>query len=138
MIIIILIALLLPTNITNAPVKVRNFSAINKLEFSRKLITANWDHLFDLQEVDKAFGYFIKKLKRIYNKSFPYISVNNHNSKSPWLTSGIMKSMRHKNKLYVKIKNNLDLKLTYNTYRNRLCKIIRLAKQQYLNIIKIF
>lgn len=134
-----LIALLLSTNITNAPVKVRNFSATNKLAFSRNLATSNWDHLYELQEVDKAFGYFIKKLKRIYNKSFPYISVNSHNNKSPWLTSGILKSIRHKNKLYVKMKNNQDLKLTYNAYRNRLCKIIRFAKQQYYkNILTKF
>ena len=31
----------------------------------------------------------------------------------------------------IKIKINPDLKLTYNNYRNRLCKIIRLAIQQY-------
>ena len=36
----------------------------------------------------------------------------------------------YKNKLFLKIKINPDLKLTYNNYKNRLCKLIHLAKQQ--------
>ena len=35
------------------------------------------------------------------------------------------------------MKINPDLELTYNNYRNRLCKIIRLAKQQYYKNILI-
>ena len=47
-----LIALLLPTNIFDAALKVRNFCANNKQEFSLKLASTNWDHLYEIQDVD--------------------------------------------------------------------------------------
>ena len=35
----------------------------------------SWDTLYKFSDVDLAFNYFIKKFKRIYNKSFPYITI---------------------------------------------------------------
>ena len=67
-----LIALLLPTNIIDAALTVRNFCANNKLEFSRKFVSTNWNHLYETQDVAKAFGYFINKIKNIYSKYFSY------------------------------------------------------------------
>ena len=58
-----LIALLLPTNIIKAALKVCNFCANNKQEFLRKLVSTYRDHLYKMQDVGKAFGYFIKKNK---------------------------------------------------------------------------
>ena len=78
-----LVSLLLPTNIIDAALKLRNFCVNNKLEFSRKFVSTNWNLLFEIQVVDKAFGYFIKKIKRIKNKCFPYISINKYKSRPP-------------------------------------------------------
>ena len=75
-----LIALLLPTNIIDAALKVRNFCANDKQEYFRKLVSTYWDHLYEIQDIDKAFDYFIKKIKRIYNKCFPYILNNKYKS----------------------------------------------------------
>ena len=35
----------------------------------------SWDTLYKFSDVDLAFNYFIKKFIRIYNKSFPYITI---------------------------------------------------------------
>jgi retron-type reverse transcriptase len=51
--------------------------------------------------------------------------------KSPWITKGIVKSIRVKNKLYMRAKNDPSLKPAYTHYRNQLTSIIRKAKQQY-------
>jgi len=115
----------------------RNFSAINKFEFTRKLAEAKWDHLFSLQDVDKAFGYFIKRIKRIYNKTFPYITTTNRNKNPPWLTNGLLKSIRYKNKLYIRMRSNDDLKPVYKNYRNHLTKLIKLAKERYYKHVLI-
>jgi hypothetical protein len=135
-----LITLVLPNNNnTNVPIKTRNFSCANKIEFARRLQATNWDYLYTLTDVDKAFGYFLKKIKRIYNKCFTYILVKYSNRKSPWLTNGILKSIRYKNRLYTKLKANPELKPTYVNYKNRLCKIIRFAKQEYYkNILSAY
>ena len=78
-----LITLLLPTNIIDVTFKVRNIFANNKQEFSCKLVSTNWDHLNKIKDVDKAFSYFIKKITKIYDKCFPYISINKHKSRPP-------------------------------------------------------
>jgi len=110
---------------------IRALSAKNKTEFSRRLSTIDWNHLYSINDVNKAYGYFAKKLKRIYNKSFPHLTINKHNQNAPWITAGILKSIKRKNKLYHLSKRNSDHKLLYITYKNRLCKIIREAKIQY-------
>ena len=111
--------------------KIRNFSIKNKLNFSNKLSTVDWSSLYNINGVDKAFSYFIKKLKRIYNNCFSFITVTIRSNKPHWLTSGLLKSIRHKNKLFSQSKSNPELKPFYLIYRNRLCKIIRNAKQQF-------
>ena len=50
----------------------RNFSTKDKHKFSKKLCTANWDPQFAINNTDAAFNYFLKKLKRIYDKLFLY------------------------------------------------------------------
>ena len=118
-----LVALLLLTNIIDAALKVRNFCANKKQEFSCKLVSTNWDHLYEIKDVDKAFGYFIKKLKG-FIISASHISINKYKSRPPWITNGIIKSIKYKNKLFIKMKINPDLKVTYNTHRYSLSKII--------------
>ena len=60
-----------------------------------------------------------------------------HN-KEPWMTYGILNYIDQKNKLYKRLKKarsnspEYDIKkLTFNTYRNSLHRIIYLAKKDY-------
>jgi hypothetical protein len=109
----------------------RNYCLKNKLNFHNKLQNTNWSHLYSINDTNKAFNYFIKKFKRIYNISFPYQHTCFKNKSSPWLTTGILKSIKHKNKLFIKTKSNPDLISDYNKYRNKLTNIIRIAKLNY-------
>ena len=65
-----LIVLFLKLNNSTLTTKHRNFAIKNKITFSRKLVAADWNNLYSINDVDKAFGYFLKKLKRIYNYCF--------------------------------------------------------------------
>ena len=80
----------------------RNFCVKNKTNLTNKLRRANRNHLFSLHDADSAFNHFIKKLKLKLNKSFPFELVNSTIKKSPWMTPGILKSIKTKNKLYNK------------------------------------
>ena len=61
---------------------------------------------------------------------------------SPWISKGIIKSINVKNKLYPKYLKTKDVQakddnfFKYKVYRNRLNKIIKLAKKMYF--FKIF
>ena len=74
-----------PTTITKL-----NYSLKNKLNFRKKLQHNDWTYLYSLNETNKAFNYFIKKLKRINSNCFPYQSTCYKNKPTPWLTSGIL------------------------------------------------
>jgi hypothetical protein len=106
----------------------RNFSYCNKQKFSSKLCTANWNSLYSITDTDTACTYFIRKLKRIYNISFPFKSYTIKECKTPWLTPAILKSIRHKNALYHKMRIDKNTEQEYKKYRNNLTKTIRLAK----------
>lgn len=109
----------------------RNFSNNNKTKFSYKLRVADWSPLYALNDVNKAFNYFIRKLKRIYNKCFPFEKSTSSFIKTPWLTKGLLKSVRHKNRLFLQAKFNPNLKQEYKTYRNKLTNLIRISKLNY-------
>jgi hypothetical protein len=91
---------------------------------------ADWNHLYSFTNVNKAFNYCIKKLKRIYNKSFSYKVVINSPRKTPWLIKALP-SIRTKSKLYLKTKCNPGFIVECKQYKNKLCKFIRAAKFDY-------
>ena len=109
----------------------RNFCSKHKEIFTTKLINTDWTHLYTLSDVDKAFNYFIKKLKRIYNKTFPFTLMNIKHQTKPWLTTGLLNSIKTKNKLYLRAKRDPNIKSSYIKYKNHLTYIIRKAKEQY-------
>ena len=65
-------------------------------------------------------------LKRLSRKQFKI-------SKNPWITPGILTSIKHKNKLYAKFLKNRssDLLNNYKKYRNKLTHIKEFAKRYY-------
>ena len=61
----------------------RIFSLANRVKFSIKLRSANSNPLYDILNTDKAFNYFLKKIKRMHYKSFPYKSIKVRHKKNP-------------------------------------------------------
>jgi hypothetical protein len=99
----------------------------------------------DLNSSDNAspcenYSVVLATLQNSINEHLPIRTVkfNRHkHKKSPWITSGIIKSIRERDKLYVKSKhatstNDKDiLKLTLQLYNRILQKTIRSAKYTY-------
>ena len=66
------------------------------------------------------------------------VKFNSRKQKTHWMTYAILNSINHKNKLYKRLKKarsnspEYDIKkLTFNTYRNSLRRIIYLAKKDF-------
>ena len=56
----------------------------------------------------------------------------------PWITNGLLKSIRNKNKMFKRLQNhhnNLALNEVYKTYRNTLNRSLRLAEQNHYHNI---
>lgn len=102
----------------------------------------NIDHT-DLANPNANYKIFISNLQSSVNRHCPLKSVkfNKHKHKaSPWITYGIIQSLKERDKLFCKLKN-MDpttseaeaLKLSLSLFRKILQKTIRQAKYTYYN-----
>jgi len=69
------------------------------------------------------------KFNKLINKHVPMKTISNRKAKQfskPWITKGIRISIKVKNKLYASGDTT-----NYKIYRNKICTLTRLSKQQY-------
>jgi Reverse transcriptase (RNA-dependent DNA polymerase) len=83
-----------------------------------------------------AYESFLAMYGEAYNSAFPMKIMNSNRNESPrcpWITEGLLKSCKKKNKLYKKYikKPNEDNKNKFVIYRNKFKKIKLKAKQDY-------
>jgi len=93
------------------------------------------------RDPDENYNAFSNALTNAIQKfsSPKRIRVNNYNyKKTPWITSGIMRSIRYRDNLYKKYKKAVPgsrqhevLKINLSTYKRILKRTIRDAKRQY-------
>ena len=94
----------------------RLFNEINLKAFRESLVDYNWDHVYNIKTVDKAFAAFSGILFSKFEMTHPLILINKVSSfkkfNKPWLTPGLLISSRNRLKLYkdyIKGKINKDV-----------------------------
>ena len=130
---------------------VKNYYKIKNIKL-RDMINFNHDkYLSDLQELDninwlqfedinEAFNAYQNKFLEIINNNAPYITSSNKASKQrqkPWVTSGIIKSIKYKNKLFGKFIKSKE-KFWYERYKNHLHMINKLISKSKKNYFRKF
>jgi len=111
--------------------KMRDFSRFSAECFNAELSQVDWDAitLANSSNVNNLFSSFYNKLNKIVNKHAPIKTISNRKARQlskPWITKGLRTSIKIKNKLYA----SGDLS-KYKIYRNRICSLTRISKQQY-------
>jgi len=109
-----------------------NTNTINS--FKDMLNETNWDFVLDKNDTQTAYTMFANKTTELYNKAFPIKTLNIGNRPfNPWMTKGIKKSIKHKNKLYLfyRKKKTVYNEIRYKMYKNRLKHTIVAAKKMY-------
>ena len=102
-------------------------------EINNCLSIMDWDFLTELTSTHEDYDMLVQRVLNTINKVAPVKTkgtVGKQNSK-PWLTSGIMTSIKHMRKLYYDSLVNPDLWDSYKLYRNKLNKIVKNAKHCY-------
>ena len=109
-----------------------NDTTINN--FKEKLSNLNWDHVINELNVDYAHNKFITTFVKLYDKIFPLqeYQVNEKSMRSPWITSGLKKSSKQKQKFYIKyLKKRTEENLTtYKDYTHLFEKIKKQSKKK--------
>ena len=114
-----------------------NNKTINQL--CQGLECEDWNEIYSKTDVQDAYDNFYTKLYHLFHKNIPLVKarkrVYDYGQKIPWITKGILKSRKTKNKLYKKFIKNPSKKneLAYKTYRNKFNKVKSVAKKCYYN-----
>ena len=108
------------------------------------LQSVDWNDLMEMRLIDSpstSYDKFINKIKESMNKHMPIITekFKPHKHKiQPWMTNGILLSMKKKDKLYRKWKKTHpehvfyeQYKTDFKLYSNALRRVINNAKSNY-------
>ena len=103
--------------------------------FKVELSQTKWNDVYENSSANQTYDAFLKKFIGLYNKHFPKTKtkVNKRKENKPWITAGIINSIKTRNNLYIKfIKNPNDRNKTkYITYRNKLTKLIKTSRKTH-------
>lgn len=123
-------------NISNNELKTK----VNKTDFKKLnclLDKETWLEVMNCTLPQTSYNIFVNKIHTFVKKSSKFINIKNKFYKlKPWITDGLINSIRHRDYLKKKlIKNHSpELKQQYSEYRNMLNKLIRNVKNQYYKI----
>ena len=125
------------TNLSTFPEKttkkIRIFSDSNISQFKETLSTTDWSPVISLENQNHAYDNFLKMFKNAYDTHFPLktIEIKRKDFLSPWITKGLKKSSKRKQKLYVKFLKTKSFKAEkkYKTYKNLFEKLKYASKK---------
>ena len=99
-------------------------------------LKTDWSFILDIQDSNQAYNIFLKQFLIIYNSCFPMktIEIKRKNLLSPWITRGLIKSSKRKQKLYVTFLKNKSYRneQRYKQYKNLFEKIKINSKKKTL------
>ena len=109
--------------------------------FKQELYKTSWDDVINNKNLNDAYNYFSHKLIVLYDKYFPKQNIRIHKKdlQNPWITRGIRKSSKRKQKLYVKVLKNRNRKseLEYKNYKKLFESIKKRAKKNYFSSLTL-
>ena len=126
-----------PVSNGNLLTKRRNFSRNNTAKFIKRISDTKWQQVMNENDTNMAYNAFCDAFTKVHNECFPLENTKSKKSKtntrSPWITVGLLKSIKTKNRLYRKFKKDpsMQKKAEYSRYRNKLNHLLRVSKKQY-------
>ena len=119
----------------------RNWRLFNKREFEDELRQIEWNEIINSDNgTDKNFSIFFHKVEKLLDEMAPLRKLSKKElglKKSPWITYGMLTSMRERDQLYKKYSNETDPLLkaitheSYKKLRNKIISLSRASKKQY-------
>ena len=112
----------------------RVFSDKNVNEFNASLSNIEWNDILSLENPENSFSTFHKLYVEKFEKHFPEKTVPiKYRNKYEWITEGLKKSIKHKNKLFVHYKRTLTRSShdAYLDYKRLLVNLVKEAEKQH-------
>jgi hypothetical protein len=113
---------------------VRIFSSKNQEAFIGEIRTVDWTSVLDMSNANEAYDKFIEVITDSFERNFIQQKLSRKRAKDQkWITSGLKKSSKIKNKLYrkwMKSRNTED-EIKYKNYKKVFKKVSREAETLY-------
>ena len=120
----------------------RSLNFYDKISFYSDFQNIDWDDIINTnnEDTNSSFEAFFLNFNKLLDKHIPLKRLSNKNFKrrfKPWITIGILKSLRKRNELhsrYLRAKDHERKQLLYfrfKAYRNMLVTLIRKSKQNH-------
>ena len=107
----------------------------SKAAFKRRLRETSWDAVKGLDNLNEPYVKFMETIMQIYDDYFPKtkFKIKSNNKANPWITKGIAKSSKRKQKLYEKFLKNRSIQneKIYKDYRKLFETITMKSKRKY-------
>jgi hypothetical protein len=108
---------------------------LNKEKVTENILQTPWDSVFTDVDAHGCADVFIGKVKSaICNASTPMSLRSKFNKLKPWISNGLVKSIRRRDQISKLVKRqpfNPDLLRHFKMYRNILSNLLKTAKDQY-------
>ena len=94
-------------NVNSEPIYKRSFSDGNINNLKQKLSLVKWNELLDGKDADEDYNKFIEIFMSVYDECIPLRKIKLNKRKDPiypWITKGLLNSIKTKNKLYKECK----------------------------------
>ena len=109
---------------SNTVIFKRNINEKTINNFKTKLANTDWSFIYNFIDSNNAYEYFLKIFKKLYDDCFPKqkITMKTKSFQSPWMSTGLLKSSKKKQKLYEKylktklLKMRLNIKITKTNF----------------------
>ena len=113
--------------------KFRIFNKENEMKFTRKLAYIMWEEILIEPDVNKNFDLFYDNFEKVYNECFPIKSktISSKRFEKPWLSTGLLNSIKNKNKMFKNFKLGLVSEERYKNYKTKLVNLLKVAKNRY-------
>ena len=117
-------------------IRKRIYSPENLQKITDACDAHEWNNVLASNGAQDAFTLYHNEFTEIYNSCFPIKNIkSSYKYRKPWLSEGLRKSIKYKNKLYrVKMRSNSpEAALKYNMYRNKLHSLLRAVERDHFD-----
>ena len=123
---------------SNIKIKFRDYSEINTSNFCNAVADLDWNNIITC-DINLSMNKFEECLNDLHNAHFPIKTkiISSKRKMKPWLTSGILKSVKTKSRYFKLYKLGLMNETTYKNYKNKFTSMLRCAKENYYRILFI-
>ncbi|KAG7295150.1 hypothetical protein JYU34_022109 [Plutella xylostella] len=108
---------------------------INYAAVSDELSNVDFGPIMDSEDCNFATDYMVRCVSEIVARNTTLVKIpRNKVALKPWMTPGLLRCVKHRDKLHLKLKRDPDntvLRITYCRYRNFFGKLIKKMKKQY-------